>query len=362
MTMNYGLFRTLFVLLSVSNGSSLLNILNRVTFPVSDLSVRSSTTRLYGIRREIQFEPNQIEILRILGRIDIVTESESTADIIGTDISIRIFEAKLYDGRKCFMKEYSPSGMTFGKREQATSRKLLSKWVQMYLDSNTNTASSINNNEINNNNNINSDKQLSEGRYLTPIDDPTTPYFPIILGSLVTDVRIEASDFRSKWSKRFPSSKPPNAGNLWLVYEWSDATFKNLKRFPPLPQIIEGLDYFNKNSRIKKRWMFIRKVIRKTLETVDKFHRIHGYCHNSLSSECIWLTTTNQLEIENVDVVISELGSCQKLQDLGPYAKKAVYQDLYNLGFIFLELIVSSFIENNVGAQKIRALLGKQHR
>ena len=184
------------------------------------------------------------------------------------------------------------------------------------------------------------------------------PYFPVLLGSLITDFRIESNEFRSKWLKRFPSVRPPESGNLWLIFQWSDATFRNLKRYPNLPQIIQGFDYFNKNNRIKKRWIFIRKIIRLILETVDKLHRIHGYCHNSLSSECIWLTTTNQLEINNLQIVLSELGTCQKLVDLGPYAKKGVFQDLYNLSYIFFELIISSFVDDNIAAQKIRAILG----
>ena len=313
-------------------------------------SETKSSIILHGIRQEINFEPNQIEILRVLGRVDIVTESEYTADVIGMkngeeEISIRIFEARLYDGTKCFLKEYSPTGLTFGKREQSISRKLLTKWVQIHNDAN-NTKNNIT--TYSRNNEESESTTSNKIRYLTPIDDMSIPYFPVLLGSLITDFRIENNEFRSKWLKRFPSVRPPESGNLWLIFQWSDATFRNLKRYPNLPQIIQGLDYFNKNSRIKKRWIFIRKTMRLILETVDKLHRIHGYCHNSLSTECIWLTTTNQLEIKNVQVVLSELGTSQKLVDLGPYAKKGVFQDLYCLGYIFFELIISSFVEDNI--------------
>jgi len=29
-------------------------------------------------------------------------------------------------------------------------------------------------------------------------------------------------------------------GSLWLVFKWDEFTFRSLKRYPPLPQIIEG--------------------------------------------------------------------------------------------------------------------------
>ena len=31
-------------------------------------------------------------------------------------------------------------------------------------------------------------------------------------------------------------------GSLWLVFRWDEFTFRSLKRYPPLPQIIEGSD------------------------------------------------------------------------------------------------------------------------
>lgn len=97
--------------------------------------------------------------------------------------------------------------------------------------------------------------------------------------------------------------------------------------------------------------------MRRSLEALEILHR-SGYSHNALSTESMWLTSTNQQNINTVSVKLADLGSCQKLDELGPAAKEAVFEDLYQLGFIFLELIISSFSDDNLGAQYARSLLG----
>ena len=164
--------------------------------------------------------------------------------------SVRIFEARLLDGTKCFIKEYLPVGLLYGKREFSVTRKLSTKWRALHNES------------------------LYEDNY-------KYPPFPILLGYLKTDDRILDIKFRSGWIKRFPRTKPPEAGNMWLVFRWDEFTFRSLKLYPNLPQVVEGLDYFQKNKRIEKRWRFIRKLMKKVLETVDFLHK-NGYCHNAI--------------------------------------------------------------------------------
>ena len=184
------------------------------------------------------------------------------------------------------------------------------------------------------------------------------PPIPILLGSLRTDERILDPLFRKRWNKMFPAASPPAKGNLWVLFRWDESTFKTFRSFPAIPQVIEGFDYFNKNSRIEKRWRFIRKIMRKSLEAMDFIHR-SGYCHNSLSSDSMWLTTSDQLEYNSLDVRVTDLGSSQKMSELGPYARTQMMEDIYQLGFIFLQLIISSFCDrNNLGAREVRAILG----
>ena len=145
------------------------------------------------IPKEKIFQPSQIELLRILGRVDIVTETNNNPSLTGSnsndlDISIRIFEARLLDGTKCYLKEYSssmPNSIIFGKKEQSITRKLTLKWLNY--------------------------------QKLTEENNDKIPFFTPLLGYLYTDIRIESPEFLTRWRSRFPSSKPPEAGSLYIT-------------------------------------------------------------------------------------------------------------------------------------------------
>jgi hypothetical protein len=255
-------------------------------------------SRNYAIPRDLQFDAGNIEIIRVLGKIDVQVdkqtleeakrELERSGDIRlrsladeGRTTSVRVFEARIPGGNQCFLKEYLPIGMSFGSRELATTRKLVSKWNELGLPT------------------------------------TVTPPFPILLGSLKTDERIENDEFREQWARRFPRTRPPERGNIWLIFKWDTTTFRSIKTYPPLPQVVEGLDYFRKDERLSKRWRFVRKMMRSGLEALDFIHRA-GFCHNSISSDSMWMTTTDQQKIDDLALVITNLGTCQKFLELGP--------------------------------------------
>lgn len=49
---------------------------------------------------------------------------------------------------------------------------------------------------------------------------------------------------------------------------------------------------------------------------LDFIHRA-GYCHNAVNSESIWISTTDQLQIKDLTVTITDLGATQKFSELG---------------------------------------------
>eukprot|EP01038_Epipyxis_sp_PR26KG_P016474 gene16474-22473_t len=316
------------------------------------------------IPKDIIYQADQIEIMRMLGKIDIQIDKNmfDEAQRAQTDLSrvandwnplnkmnrattVRLFEAKI-QSRKCFLKEYLPIGYPFGKRELSTSRKLTKLWNEQ-----------VNKLSIAEIGDTNSDGNDNRKGSIIDFDDiKVPPPFPVLIGSLKTDERIETQEFKMQWAQRFPRIKPPEANNLWLIYKWDDTSFRTVRKYPPLPQIIEGLDYFRKEQRLNKRWKFIRKILRKGLEALDFIHK-SGYCHNAINSESIWLSTTNQQEIDNLFVQITDLGACQKFSELGPYAKESMVEDLYQLGFVFLELVLASFSDDNFGAQITRTMM-----
>jgi hypothetical protein len=334
--------------------TSISTLRNVQSYPPSISSISKYRAALQkwnldALPRDISFDAGQIEIIRMIGKIDVQIDKQIIEDAkrelersggndkkisefnqwtsavsnTGSATSVRVFEARIPGGTKCFLKEFLPIGLSFGRRELLTTRKLVARWNE-----------------------------------LEATGEDSIPPFPILLGSLKTDERVEDPAFRNRWMTMFPKTRPPGAGNLWLIFKWDKSSFKSLKTFPPLPQVVEGLDYFRKEERLLKRWRFVRKIMRSGLETVDFIHRT-GYCHNAVSSESMWMSTTNQQSLDELGLSLTDLGACQKFSELGPQgAREGTIQDMYNLGFVFLELIFASFCDDNMGAEMVRATLG----
>jgi serine/threonine protein kinase len=323
------------------------------------------------VSRGVTFDAGDIEVTRLLGKIDVAlndklvedtkrellrTEDKDSYEALNSWVNkfqklasqttlVRIFEAKLvkngYENKRVFLKEYLPIGLYFGRRELSTSKYLTDRF-----------------------------NEYQQQGGLSYVKNDSELLVPKLLGSLKTDERIENLEFRARWSNKFQRSKPPEKGCLWLIFDWDEASFKSFKYFAPLPQVVEGFDYFRPTERLNKRWNFIRKIFKKTLESLDFLHR-NSLCHNAISGDSIWLSTTNQIEIEKLYVKITDLGSTQKFSEYrsslsdarSSDARNAALEDLYQLGFVFLELIINSFCDDNIGARKIRAkLAGKEYK
>lgn len=262
---------------------------------------------------------DEVEIKRLLGKIDVVNESGKR------DTLVRVFEAYL-QGRRAWLKEYLPIGKGLGKRELSTTKRA----IKLY-------------------------NSMIEG---DDVDSSRPLPVPLVIGSLKTDARIEEVGFQQLWRQNFPGISPPQAGNIWLIYSWEKSSFKSLRSYPPLPQIVEPGDYFSPKKRAAKRWRFVRMIIFRTLEATDFLHR-SGVSHNTLNSDSLWLSTTNEQELERVYTVITDLGASLSLKkDLGPNGKDALFEDFYTMGFILLELILASFTEEPFkGARQAREIL-----
>jgi len=70
------------------------------------------------------------------------------------------------------------------------------------------------------------------------------------------------------------------------------------------------------------------------------------------------MSTTVQQQGDSLAIRLADLGMAQKLADLGPNARVAVTEDLYQLGLVFLYVVLASFSEDFRAANQIRKLLG----
>jgi hypothetical protein len=316
------------------------------------LYYRYSCLWSYPIPKDVSLDIGGLEIVRVLGRIDISIDSsqqESQRPLSGGDsddfpysqenngklTSVRIYDGTI-NGKRCFLKEFLPVGLPFGKNELGVIRKLTTKW-----------------------NRILDDPDYSSKKRSSVYYEPYPP-FPRLVGHMTSDERIESLEFRQKWRRRFPSVRPPDADNLWLAYEWDNATFRTMRSFPPLPQVIEGLDYFRKDQRMQKRWLFVRKALRKALEALDFLHSC-GYSHNAVNIQSLWMSTVIQQKIANLTIQLTDVGAARKLvADEVATSRYEIIEDYYQLGFVFLEFIISCFNDDNIGSRQVRDVLGKQ--
>lgn len=323
------------------------------------------------IEGPVVFAADDVQIRRMLGKID-VTQSN------GKSASMRVFEAiHLPSGQRTFLKEYSRSAASLGKKELQVSRKSIDKFnerekkaVDLAQEEDRERKEQLA---------LATDTEIPEyvaeaieqtSREIRTGTDEMVPgvkrtsstnlAVPLLLGMLRTDDRIEEQNFQREWRANFPGIASPEAGNIWLIFAWDEFAFRSLRSYPPLPQIVEGLDYFREDKRNEKRWKFVRKVMLRTLESIHALHG-SGFCHNSLNSDSLWLSTTNQQEMDYLYVKITDLGACQSMKELGKDVSRIlVVEDFYALGFVFLELIFSSFNEEpSEGAAQTRSRLSQ---
>ena len=309
-----------------------VNKLGHVSYPLITHKMSSSD---FILPYPAPLTPDQIEVKRLLGKIDILNERGQR------DTSMRVFEAAI-DGKRAWLKEFLPVSSKLGKRELATTRRGIGMYNRRLKESLEGA-------------------ERKDGKDVLINQRPIPPLpLPTVLGSLLTDDRIEDPDFQEVWRSQFPGVRPPNAGNIWLIYQWDESSFNSIRSFPPLPQVVDGADYFSPKRRARKRWKFIRKVFFRSLEACDFLHRA-GCSHNSINSDSLWLTTTNELELEQLYVSITDLGTSTFLKEelQGSQGKVAIFEDFYVLGFCFLELALASFTDDFRGANHVRKKFGE---
>ena len=272
--------------------------------PIRKLNSYSlSNIKLNALR---EFEYGEIELIKFLGRINMVKHnidkiSDNNDDNVAT--TIRLFEARVVShppkmgerGQRVYVKEYSANGVKYGNKERKAIIKILKHEREKKEEKEAKQLMEVEiqseEKEINNTN-IKSSSSLSSSSLPFSYTIPISPV-PQLLGILKVDNRVDDPQFQTQWFRKFPRLQVPQENFMVLVYNWDEATFRTLSRFPKLPQIIQGFEYFSDERRIKRRYNFIIKMIQKILLVISKIHN-SGYCHGALTSESIWLTTSNQ--------------------------------------------------------------------
>lgn len=290
------------------------------------------------------FSPSDFEIRRLVGQQGYATITDweyyttrdplaPTRTVESSSPSIRLYEAiiksptALYNSR-VLLKEFLSDGVQLGVNE-----------AEAY-------------------------KNLYEAGSGTAGVDPDVVPVATLLGTFQTDDSFSSPIFASQWRVRFPNSpEPPAPGAPFLVFRW-EGLQTGLSCAAARRQSDEiGNAFFDKlfpRNLEQRQSLFIRAFMKRAAEALFYLHSTGGIVHRSMGLASIMVNTIEYRLASNLLVKIRDLGFAKPVSDLvtgeglerarkagavSPAAISAFYfaEDIYALGYAFLEIIFSVF-------------------
>lgn len=287
-----------------------------------------------------EFSPSDFEIRRLVGQQGYATITDweyyatrdptaPTRTTQSSEPAIRLYEAviisplpRLYNAR-VMLKEFLPNGVELGVNE-AEAYKMLYE---------------------------------ADGTGINPDVVPVAT----LLGTFITDESFDEPLFRRSWPKRFPNSpNPPRVGAPFLVFRW-----EGIKTGQSCAVTLEeeGNRLFNNlfpSNLVRRQGIFIRAFMKNSLESLRYLHATGGLVHRSIGLASIMVNTTEYRLASSLQVKMRDLGFAKPISQLAngeelqrarkagavsPASIAAYYfsEDIYALGYAFLELIFSVF-------------------
>lgn len=320
------------------------------------LPVRTANHRKCVNALLLEFVPSDFEIRRIVGQQGYATITDweyyggkdplaPTRTVQPSVPSIRLYDARITSPRpllynaRVMLKEFLKDGVELGVNE-AEAYKILYE---------------------------------ADG---TGIDPDAVPV-ATLLGTFIIDESFQRPGFAATWAARFPKSPiPPQVGAPFLVFRWegmqtglSCATSKDSDVDP-------GTRLFNSwfpGNLVNRKALFIRTFMRKTLEALQYLHATGGIVHRSMGLASIMVNTTEYRLASSLLVKIRDLGfakpvsaliagdGLEKARKAGAITPAAIAnyyfaEDVYALGYAFLELIFSIYSGQPVTQDKFKTL------
>jgi hypothetical protein len=289
---------------------------------------------IFGVSALQVFSPSAFSIRRQVGQLGFATETEwqyyggrrnpldpsqPARTVEASGISVRLFDATLYrDGGRILLKQFLPMAVDIGERELAVYTHL----------------------------------------YERDGDGSTKPaamqQAATLLGHLRTDRSFESATFREEWSRALPSTPPPGAGELWLIFRWEGLS--TVAGFARAAQEKAWWD-FDGRLALAARKKFLKVVTARTLQVVNWLHT-NGVVHRSLGSSSLILSTYDQtlparLYIKAIDLGFASSASLLPAEDISQTLSRGATgplniipflarDDLHALAYVLLELILTS--------------------
>jgi len=238
-------------------------------------------------------------------------------------VAARLFEGKLVTGERVLLKEHFEQAKQLGMNELSILKRVNGVWENRRKNDPTLLLNEL----------------------------PVTN----LLGFLLADESFQDRSFIEGWVSKFASTAVPQPGNLWLVYQW-EAT-STCAGFPNVKQEGEVWDLVSAEFKFRRKWNFVLAIMKSALESLSFLHNA-GIIHRSLGASSLRLSTTDDRRAKELKVKISDFGFSQYLLEIDDETLRRAQkygatssadivnfftgEDLYNLGYVFLELIFSS--------------------
>ncbi|CAM9866824.1 unnamed protein product [Choristocarpus tenellus] len=280
------------------------------------------------------FQPKELLLQRFIGELGFmeITDweyygrettpldpSTPSRTINNSGTTVRLFEARTPSDERVVLKEFFPDATSLAQNEMEIFEFLLEAW------------------------------EVSIG---------TARELPImtLMGSLVTDETFKTKSFVERWVSKFPTLPLPGVGNTWLVYRWEGQfTFAS---YPFAKQEAEFLDGWRPDAKENRRAEFVREMMRQAVVAVLFIHEA-GVAHRSLGAPSFRMNTMDERNPGQLEVFLSDFGfacpvaeiddetfrraekfGCTKAEEVSDFLLR---EDLYSLGYVFLELVFKSF-------------------
>jgi len=276
------------------------------------------------------FTPSDFAIKRQIGQLGFATETEwqyyggsrnplnpdtPARTVQASGASVRLFDADLF-GRRVLLKEYLGDANEIGENELAVYRHLYS--------------------------------QTEDTGGGTPSQVST------MVGHMRSDEAFDSAEFVALWAQSLPRVTPPTSGNLWTVFAWEGLL--TVAGFPRAAQQ-RALWDFNGRGALAERRRFLKAIAKQSVSSVAWLHG-RGILHRSLGGSSLLLNTHDQSLSKQLGLKVTDLGfaaiasalpeeEVAKAMRLGASSPLSVFpllalNDLHQLGYLLLELIISS--------------------
>lgn len=304
----------------------------------------------------IPFSPSDFEITRIIGQQGYATITDweyygprdplaPTRTIQPSTPSIRLYEARiasslprLYNAR-VMLKEFLKDGVQLGVNEAEAYRILYE----------------------------------ADGAGI----DPDVVPVATLLGTFLTDQSFESASFAITWKKRFPSSPiPPRAGATFLVFRWEGMQTGLTCAAASDKDVDPGTRWLNNwfpGNLVQRKSVYVRTFMKRALEALSYLHTTGGIVHRSMGLASIMVNTIEYRLASSLQVKIRDLGFAKPISQLigiedlekargagavtpGEIARYYFADDIYALGYAFLELVFSVFSGRPVTQDKFKTL------